>query len=601
METYTFLINTLFLRKVKYQSKFFQNNLSKVKGFKPIKFNPNLQVFTIKTPFLTKETQEFYFDFQDETFENLKKDDEEFNKQVLELVSLFPKYLKKGGNFYLKYFFSDNVLIESIAKIFEEIIIEETVEMNFYRLISFKNYSGKPYKEQKKENQKLKLIKEINLLNLKNDINQVLKHNKINFQKLSQICSRRYKLLTQNLKTNVYNITQVSDFFTMTQLYQQKLLHLNSNSNSNLDRFEVFYEELENKKIERDLKEKLNKQRFKEVDMFTNIFNKSIAKYVSSLDYLPYPVSNGFVKMWEILNTFNFNFGKDIKSFHFAEMPGQMMLSLLYYCKINNKTLDWVAESLNPNSPVVKKEFGRNFFKNDYGFMKLNPKRWYFGNKKTGNLLDTDELKSFRKYNLSRKLNFISSDAGTGITNLETQQKLEIAQTVAVLGSISDGTNVVVKHFTPYDPEFPESKYATKLFLSHMNLYYQHFKEVYLVKPLTSKAKSGEFYVVGMGGKQLTDKEFDKLCEKLDNFKTNEPIEKVKNKYFVGQIFRFLEEITKLNLRNIELINFIYDHYDEFSNNRDEIEELLEKQYEEWVKRYHFSGEKVKNFTKGFF
>ena len=65
METYTFLINTLFLRKVKYQSKFFQNNLSKVKGFKPIKFNPNLQVFTIKTPFLKKEVNDVYFDFQD--------------------------------------------------------------------------------------------------------------------------------------------------------------------------------------------------------------------------------------------------------------------------------------------------------------------------------------------------------------------------------------------------------------------------------------------------------------------------------------------------------------------------------------------------------
>ena len=74
----------------------------------------------------------------------------------------------------------------------------------------------------------------------------------------------------------------------------------------------------------------------KKVDKYTKIYDKKVSKYVSNLGYLPFNVSNAFVKAWEIYNTFDFDFKDTVKSFHFAELPGQFILSLLYFLKINS-------------------------------------------------------------------------------------------------------------------------------------------------------------------------------------------------------------------------------------------------------------------------
>ena len=124
-----------------------------------------------------------------------------------------------------------------------------------------------------------------------------------------------------------------------------------------------------------------------------------------------------------------------------------------------------------------------------------------------------------------------------------------------------------------------------------------HFEEIYLTKPLTSNAKSGEFYVVAKGGKKIDDKTFEKYLDYLKHYELNKPVEKV-NKYLVGQVYKFLEDMNQINMKMINTQNYIYTFYDEFLEDKDEINDFLNKKYEEWVKTYKFRGKPFEYYKK---
>jgi len=56
--------------------------------------------------------------------------------------------------------------------------------------------------------------------------------------------------------------------------------------------------------------------------------------------------------------------------------------------------------------------------------------------------------------------------------------------------------------------------------------------------------------------------------------------------------------MNEINMRMINTQNYIYTFYDEFLEDKDEIDEFLEKKYEEWVKTYKFRGKSINNYTK---
>lgn len=416
--------------------------------------------------------------------------------------------------------------------------------------------------------------------------------------------------LTRDLRRleNEFSMELLSEFFNLGEFYKKRIVKANENLNFNIDlkKFYKFYDLLLIEKEEKLLYEKENNKKFTEARMISDIGTKNISKYCSKFNYLPFNLSNAFIKSWEIWNVFKFNcFRKnDIKSFHFAELPGQFIASLMYYLKINNLgKLDWYAESLNPNSKKVKEKFGLDVFGNNYGILKENPHRWIFGENKfnTGDLTDPRILKFYRELNKKRNLDFISSEAGIDKVSLDVYQKLDLAQIIAVLGSLGDNTTCVVKHFTPYVNEYPDSKYGGEFFISIMNLYVRHFREVYFTKPITSSGKSGEFYIIGIGGTRIDDKTFERYCGYLNDYKLNTPIEPIKNNEFIIQIYNFLEDITNLNLRRVNLQNYIYVYYEEFINNKEKIMKYLDSEYKEWVRKYNFRGVPGKYTIKSLF
>ena len=83
------------------------------------------------------------------------------------------------------------------------------------------------------------------------------------------------------------------------------------------------------------------------------------------------------------------------------------------------------------------------------------------------------------------------------------------------------------------------------------------FKEVHLVKPFTSKATNGEFYIVGKYFTGLPEDTYQTLLDILDkdNFQLNQTFfshTKIPGKFIV-QVTKFIEEIVELNVQSISL------------------------------------------------
>ena len=331
-------------------------------------------------------------------------------------------------------------------------------------------------------------------------------------------------------------------------------------------------------------------------------FTRGIRAFLDArYKHLPINLSNGFVKLWEILHTFKLmeTFDKSTKSnttnsktfnvFHIAEAPGQMIICAKYYAekKYNNiKDYDWRANSLNPFNYEVKKKYG-GALRDDYNLMRNNPKKWLWGSDNTGDITKVKNIKWFKNYINTKwlnnkldntkldntKLDLIIGDGGLGTdtNSILDLQKLDLAQVINVIACSSIGGSCIIKHFTSYMIDKPETLEATSFFISFIYLYYIYFEEVNLFKPYTSDATSGEFYVIGKGFKGIEDNDLNKLFNVLNNFKENNAIF-TKDAYpdtFINQIYNFLEIMINYNIKGYEKQNLLLKCYKENIKNKD--------------------------------
>jgi hypothetical protein len=269
----------------------------------------------------------------------------------------------------------------------------------------------------------------------------------------------------------------------------------------------------------------------------TEGYTRGVSQYISSRIKLKYRVSNAFCKLWELFSIVNglFPLKANPNVFFIAEAPGQWIFSSKHYYQtkyLNKLTssnnakkseLEWRANSLNPKHPINIKQFG-SMFGDDYGFIKNNPDKWIYGKDGTGNIFSVQNQKWY--YNFAKnfpKFDLITGDAGLAVTedNLEILQKLEYACVCMVAGTASIGSNCVMKHFLPFGVKMKESDKSSGFFVNYIYLYYLLFDELRLVKPLTSNPNSGEFYVVCKGFCGISEENYNKLLNILDNFKTN--------------------------------------------------------------------------------
>lgn len=298
------------------------------------------------------------------------------------------------------------------------------------------------------------------------------------------------------------------------------------------------------------------------LDNISEEYARGISKYIN-INY-NMNVSNGFVKLWEIYNTFDlFTSNNNINVFHMCEAPGQWIKCTQHFIKMfyPNINYNWYANSLNPKNPTNIEKYGTNIISDTYGLLKNNPKKWLFGFNNTGDILDTDVLKTICPSSFLPDI--ITGDAGMSMDDvkLETLQKLDFSQYVLTVIVSKPGSHAIIKCFTPFLGSIKESNNATSFFVSLLYLYYSSFKEFHLYKPLTSRPSSGEFYIIC---KKFIDTDkndkknyIDYLLNIHKNFKENIKLctEDIPDKFII-QIYNFLDSLNNNNIIALERTYF---------------------------------------------
>lgn len=341
----------------------------------------------------------------------------------------------------------------------------------------------------------------------------------------------------------------------------------------------------------------------------TEDLTRGVARYLTRNYKTDHPISNGFVKLWEIYATFKSLIPnkKTVKIFHIAEAPGQWIHATNHYCntkkdKIEN--IDWRANALNPYNRInIEKYSTDSVFKDDYGFIKKYKNQWLWGADNTGDITELDNQRWYRQY--SKKwgnVDLVTSDAGIFSDDPNIFQKLELAQICMVAGVSSKGTNCVIKHFLPYIRKAPETAVAGGHFMSMIMLYYIMFNKVYLIKPVSSNPDSGEFYVIGQSFRGLSDNIYEKLISLIDNFEVNQcifPKEEIPET-FTKQVIEFINKIVELNINHNEITNMLMtcivdpnpiikkatkcDYY----MSPQYLNDIQERRFQEWIKTTKF-------------
>ena len=489
------------------------------------------------------------------------------------------------------------------------------------------------------------------------------------FSKKSKISKSRSKAKTrskakhkipklQNQSTNLYNESKISDIlnsiYSMNNPINNPLIKYDDKESKLLQKegfnnFKIckpFTSDILNSYYENitDIK---NEQLPKPVQYASEDFTRGLKTFLNiRYTNLPIPsISNAFVKLWEVLETFDSIIKKDTKSFkvfHICEAPGQMIISNKYFAEkkrpnISMENYDWRANSLNPYNAEIKAKYGK-VFSDNYNMIKNNQKKWLWGADNTGDITKIKNIKSFRKYineewldgkdgkngkdNKNNKLDFICGDGGLS-TDLEPLllQKLDLAQVITTIVCSSIGGSCCIKHFTPFIRGNKDTYNASGFFIGFLYLYYIAFEQVSLFKPYSSNPDSGEFYVVGINFLGISDSQIENLYKILDGFKLNHAIIEKDNipETFITQINNFIKLMSQLNNDSIEKINLLLTCYDNMPNatgakvakvakgakgTKDEkifkllkcnkfldennIETILVPRYNEWIKKYNF-------------
>lgn len=339
----------------------------------------------------------------------------------------------------------------------------------------------------------------------------------------------------------------------------------------------------------------------------TEDFARGVSQYINNNYNVNVVVSNAFMKLWEIYSTISkiIPYKNKINAFHFCEAPGNWInctSKFIISKRLKTEEYNWYANTLNPKNPSNIKQFGKDIFKDDYGFMKKYPEKWLYGKDNTGDITKSKNLRWLRKFFIDKpKLDVVTGDGGIG-GNLKQLQKLEYGQMCAALATCGIGGSCVVKHFLPYVSDLPESENANGFFMNFLYIYYLYFKEIYLIKPLSSSPNSSEFYLVGLKFKGIEENEFEKIIKQLDDFKINQCFfKKEEIPYdFSNQVIMFIEKLSELNIEQYEIINTLLTCF----YNKDKtiekitgcnnyldinyIQKIQEPRFREWIKMYAF-------------
>jgi len=408
------------------------------------------------------------------------------------------------------------------------------------------------------------------------------KDNTSQYEKLIYYMAENSKIDISNIFNSLYvyknpvihNIIKYNDLESK-KAYQNGLELLGKYKNYDIPEITKYYNSREilanNKNLEvyLSINDTLENELFKsKVKSISDGFARGIARYINLNYKVEHGTTNGFTKLWELYDMVPEIIPKKkyINIFHLAEAPGQWVNATNHYMVNKDEYVedyDWRATSLNPKNPENIKKYGKkNLFKDEYGLIANNKKKWIWGADDTGNITDSKNQKWLRSYigkwmnSLSnpkhRNIDLVMGDGGLGSeSSLEDYQKLELAQLITLVSVSTNKSNCIIKHFLPYMAQRREETLkANGFYTSLIFLYSLLYQDVRLVKPLSSSPNSGEFYVMCIGFQRKNgDMIYNKLLNILDSFKENICLfpEGTIPDSFTRQFTGFIKSVVSLN------------------------------------------------------
>jgi len=224
------------------------------------------------------------------------------------------------------------------------------------------------------------------------------------------------------------------------------------------------------------------------------------------------PLSRSFYKMVEMVNMFRlFNdFDENpINTFHLAEGPGGFIEATLHLRKnSSDKYYGMTLMDDDPNVPGWKKS---NHFLETHKNVEIE--RGVTG---TGNLMEVDNL-TYCNEKYKNSMNIITADGGFDFSIDFNQQEilatnLLLAQVSFAISMQKVGGHFILKIFDIF----------TKTTCDIMYLLSSLYKQVYIVKPNTSRLANSEKYIVCKGFKQYPEKLINNIIRKYGKLKTSE-------------------------------------------------------------------------------
>jgi hypothetical protein len=140
-------------------------------------------------------------------------------------------------------------------------------------------------------------------------------------------------------------------------------------------------------------------------------------------------------------------------------------------------------------------------------------------------------------------------------------QKLEIAQLLLIISSLSQNGCCIVKNYGLVSKNSKYNKLETGYICSLIYTYHQYFNKIFIVKPSISDSSNSGYYLVCIGFQELENKflEIEKISLFLNQFQANQCLisRNKMNKEIFNKIILSLNEIFELNYKYIDIINSI--------------------------------------------
>jgi len=281
----------------------------------------------------------------------------------------------------------------------------------------------------------------------------------------------------------------------------------------------------------------------------------SIKNFISST-FKAQNCSNAWPKCYELVEHFDLLPDRDTTVFCNAEFPGSFIFALNHYSKTRfpNRTMKWYGSSLIE----FDNEF-RNPLHDTYKLWENYPDNWLMSKDNDGDVTKSENQWWWKVWFEHEPVDLYMSDLGFDVSSdFNKQEYLQIhanfGQIIAGLITLKKGGSLVTKQYSFFE----------KFTVGLMAFVSQFFDEFYITKPMTSRDRNSETYIVGKGFRGIDSDTIDMLLETLDNFDPEVPLDVNITDSCLAQLNDALVKIFECQ---VSCINFTISTFEKYANN----------------------------------